>query len=156
MVPNPVQAINVSPAFLFRKISDSAGPPTILFDEIDTVFGPKARENEETRAIINAGHCRGAVAGRCVMIPGKSPRLEELPAYCAVAVAGLGDLPDTILSRSVIIQMRKRCDMRPFTLASDIDYTPAPEIRSEMRSRYGPAILPWGYPGGPARFNRRP
>lgn len=108
LVPNPVQAINVSPAFLFRKISDKAGAPTILFDEIDTVFGPKARENEETRAIINAGHRRGAVAGRCVMVPGKAPRLEELPAYCAVAVAGLGDLPDTILSRSVIVQMRRR------------------------------------------------
>ena len=29
-------------------------------------------------------------------------------AYSAIAMAGLGDLPDTILSRSVIIRMRKR------------------------------------------------
>src|SRR5262249_46162398 len=35
-------------------------------------------------------------------------KAEELPAYCAVALAGLGWLPDTILSRSVIIRMRRR------------------------------------------------
>jgi hypothetical protein len=49
LVPNPVEAINVTPAYLFRKVGGEDGPPTILFDEIDTVFGPKAKENEETR-----------------------------------------------------------------------------------------------------------
>jgi len=33
---------------------------------------------------------------------------EELPVYCAVALAGLDDLPDTIRTRSVIIRMRRR------------------------------------------------
>jgi Protein of unknown function (DUF3631) len=33
---------------------------------------------------------------------------EEIPAYAAVALAGLGWLPDTILSRSVVIRMRRR------------------------------------------------
>jgi Protein of unknown function (DUF3631) len=32
----------------------------------------------------------------------------EIPAYAPVALAGLGWLPDTILSRSVIIRMRRR------------------------------------------------
>jgi hypothetical protein len=112
LVPTPVQAVNVSAAYLFRKVSDVAGMPTILFDEIDTVFGPKAKENEEVRRLINAGHRRGAVAGRCV-IRGKGVELEELPAYCAVAVAGVGDLPDTIITRSVVIAMRKRAPSEP-------------------------------------------
>jgi hypothetical protein len=107
LVPNPVEAINVSVAYLFRKVGSEDGPPTILFDEIDTVFGPKAKENEETRALLNAGHRRGAVAGRCV-VKGKIVETEEIPAYCAVALAGLGWLPDTLLSRSVIIRMRRR------------------------------------------------
>ncbi len=107
LVPNPVEAFNVSAAYIFRKVGDEAGPPTLLFDEIDTVFGPKARENEEIRALLNAGHRRGAVAGRCV-VRGKTIETEDLPAYCAVALAGLGDLPDTILSRSVIVRMRRR------------------------------------------------
>jgi hypothetical protein len=107
LVPNPVEAVNVSPAYLFRKVGSEDGPPTILFDEVDTVFGPKAKENEEIRGLLNAGHRRGAVAGRCV-VHGKTVTTEEISAYCAVALAGLGWLPDTILTRSVIIRMRRR------------------------------------------------
>jgi hypothetical protein len=47
LVPRPLHAVNASPAALFRVVSDEAGPPTILFDEIDTVFGPKAKDNED-------------------------------------------------------------------------------------------------------------
>src|SRR5262245_14161537 len=107
LVPNPVEAVNVSPAYLFRKVGSEDGPPTILFDEIDTIFGPKAKENEEIRGLLNAGHRKGAVAGRCV-VRGKTVTTEEISAYCAVALAGLGWLPDTILTRSVIIRMRRR------------------------------------------------
>lgn len=107
LVPRPVESVNVTPAYLFRKISDEAGAPTILYDEIDTVFGPKAKENEEIRGVLNAGHRRGATAGRCVVI-GKVVTTEDFPAFCAVAMAGLGALPDTILSRCVVIRMRRR------------------------------------------------
>jgi Protein of unknown function (DUF3631) len=107
LVPNPIEAVNVTPAYLFRKVADPAGLPTILFDEIDTVFGPKAKDNEEIRGLLNAGHRRGAVAGRCV-VKGKIIETEEIPAYCAVALGGLGGLPDTLLSRSVVVRMRRR------------------------------------------------
>jgi Protein of unknown function (DUF3631) len=106
LVPSPVAAVNVSPAYLFRKVGSEEGM-TLLYDEIDTVFGPKARENEELRGLLNAGHRKGAVAGRCV-VHGKNVETEEIPAYAAVAMGGLGWLPDTILSRSVIIRMRRR------------------------------------------------
>lgn len=107
LVPRPMQSINATAAALFRKVSDEAGPPTILYDEIDTIFGPKAKEHEDIRALINAGHRRGASAHRCV-VRGKQIELEEFPAYCAVAMAGLGQLPDTILTRSIVIPMRRR------------------------------------------------
>jgi len=107
LVPRPVHAVNTTPAYLFRKVSDPAGAPTILYDEIDTVFGPKAKDNEDIRGMLNAGHRRGAMAGRCV-VRGKIVETEELPAYCAAALAGLNDLPDTIMSRSVVIRMRRR------------------------------------------------
>jgi Protein of unknown function (DUF3631) len=107
LVPEPVAAVNVTPAYLFRKVGGEDGPPTILFDEIDTVFGAKAKEHEELRALLNSGHRRGAVAGRCVT-RGKIVETEEISSYSAVALAGLGWLPDTILSRSVIIRMRRR------------------------------------------------
>ena len=107
LVPRPIEAVNATPAYLFRKVSDPDGMPTILYDEIDTIFGPKARDNEEVRGFLNAGHRRGAMAGRCVT-HGKTITTEELPAYCAVAMAGLGKLPDTILTRSIVIWMRRR------------------------------------------------
>lgn len=107
LVPRPVEAVNVSPSYLFRKVSDPDGRPTILYDEIDTVFGPRAKENEEIRGLLNAGHRKGAIAGRCA-VRGKEVFFEELPAFCAVAMAGLNDLPDTLMSRSVVIAMRKR------------------------------------------------
>jgi Protein of unknown function (DUF3631) len=107
LVPRPVHAVNCSPAYLFRKVSDPDGLPTILYDEIDTVFGPKAKDNEDIRGMLNAGHRRGATAGRCV-VRGKQVFTEELPAYAPVALAGLDDLPDTIASRAVIVRMRRR------------------------------------------------
>lgn len=106
LVPNPVPTVNVTPAYLFRKVGSEDGA-TILFDEIDTVFGPRAKDNEDIRGLLNAGHRRGATTGRCV-VRGKEIVLEELPAYAAVALAGIGWLPDTLLSRSVIIRMRRR------------------------------------------------
>src|SRR2546423_1477229 len=67
LVPRAVSTVNVSPAYLFRKVASEDGPPTVLFDEIDTVFGPKAKDNEEIRGWLNAGHRRGGTAGRGVM-----------------------------------------------------------------------------------------
>jgi hypothetical protein len=107
LVPRPVHAVNTSPAYLFRKVADEGGAPTLLYDEIDTVFGPKAKDNEDIRGLLNAGHRKGAVAGRCV-VRGTTVATEELPAYCAVALAGLDDLPDTLMSRSIVVRMRRR------------------------------------------------
>lgn len=107
LVPRAVEAVNVTPAYVFRKVSAEEGRPTILYDEVDTVFGPKAKDNEEIRGLLNSGHRKHGMAGRCV-VRGKEVFTEEIPAYCAVALAGLGSLPDTILTRSIIVRMRRR------------------------------------------------
>jgi 5S rRNA maturation endonuclease (ribonuclease M5) len=140
IVPNPVAAVNVTPAYLFRKVGSEDGLPTILFDEIDTVFGPKAKENEEVRALLNSGHRRGAVAGRCV-VRGKTVETEEIPSYSAVALAGLGWLPDTILSRSIIIRMRRRApdeSIKPFRRRIE---APVGEALQRRLAKWAGAIL---------------
>jgi hypothetical protein len=104
LVPNPMEAVNATPAALFRSVGNDRRP-TILFDEIDTIFGPKAKDNEEVRGFLNAGHRRGAVAYRCV---GPHQEVQPFPAFCAVAIAGLHDLPDTLAQRAVIVPMRRR------------------------------------------------
>ncbi len=102
---DPRQVVNVSEAALFRSIA--AGPPTILFDEVDAIFGPKARDREDLRAMLNAGYRRGATVDRCV---GEHAKLEvkAFPVFCPVALAGIGQLPDTVQDRSIAVRLRRR------------------------------------------------
>ena len=105
LVPRPLRPANMTAAALYRMIA--ARQPTVLFDEIDATFGPKAGDHEELRAVLNAGHRRGATVARCVG-DGASMEVVEFPAFAPVALAGIGDLPDTILDRSIPIKMRRR------------------------------------------------
>ena len=74
-------ALNMSPAYLIRKLGDKAeNRPTLLVDEVDTIFGPKAKEHEDIRGVINAGHRRGGVSGRCV-VEGNEVKTVDFPAY---------------------------------------------------------------------------
>lgn len=108
LVPNAVQTINASPSYVFRKISDPEGAPTLLFDEVDAIFNQrKADANEDLRGLLNSGYRRGATAGRAV-VRGKEVFTEDYPTFAAVALAGLGDLPDTIMTRSIVVRMKRR------------------------------------------------
>jgi hypothetical protein len=74
---------------------------------VDALFTGKSQTAEEIRQLLNAGHRRGATVGRCV-VRGKTVTTEESPSYCLVALAGLGWLPETLMTRSIIIRMRRR------------------------------------------------
>lgn len=155
LVPRPVHAVNTTPAYLFRKVSDPEGAPTILYDEIDTVFGPKAKDNEDVRGMLNAGHRRGAMAGRCV-VRGKIVETEELPAYCAVALAGLNDLPDTIMTRSVVVRMRRRSpDERVEPWRLRVNGPEAERLHQELAEWAATAPLHIDWPDMPAGIEDR-
>lgn len=101
---DPLLTVNISPAALVRSIGDD--PPTLLLDEADTVFGPKAADsNEDLRGILNAGHSRGRPYVRWDM---NAKRPEHCPTFAMAALAGIGNLPDTITDRSVVVKMRRR------------------------------------------------
>ena len=106
LVLAPIFSISASPAVIVRLVSSA--PHTILYDEIDGVFGnAKAQEaNIDLRSVLNGGYRRGAKVHRCGGASKVEP--EELDAFAAVAVAGLKTLPDTIASRSIFIHMRRR------------------------------------------------
>ena len=80
---------------------------TLLFDEVDAVWSKRGKDDnhEDLRALLNAGYKRGASIPRCV---GPKHEVTRFDVYCAVALAGLGNLPETIMSRSIIIRMRRR------------------------------------------------
>jgi hypothetical protein len=105
LVPASMFCLSASPAAIFRTLSKD--PVTLLLDECDTIFTRRGKDdaNEDLRALLNAGYKRGATIPRCV---GPKHDVQNFAVYCATALAGLGDLPDTIMSRSVIIRMRRR------------------------------------------------
>lgn len=110
LITDPVLTVNVSVSYLFRRIAVAEGEPlpTVLFDEVDAVFTKRAGEStEELRGMINSGYRRGASTGRAV-VKGKEITTEEWPTFCPVALAGLDDLPDTIMTRAVVVRMRRR------------------------------------------------
>jgi DNA polymerase-1 len=141
LVPNPVNTVNVSPAYLIRKIADQHARPTVLYDEIDTIFGPKAKEHEDVRGLINAGHRRGAVSGRCV-IRGTEVEPEEFPAYAAVAMAGIGDIPETLLARSITLRMRRRGPKEVVTPFRPREVAPEGEILNRRLAAWTRSIMP--------------
>jgi hypothetical protein len=106
-VREPILSISVSPAVIVRLISKRR--PTILYDEIDGVFGnAKVQEqNADLRSVLNGGYRRGAKVHRCVS-RGSRVGIEELDAFAPVAVAGLRELPDTLASRAIFIHMKRR------------------------------------------------
>jgi hypothetical protein len=105
LVAAPLATMNISVAALFRAVDQHR--PTLLFDEADAVFGPRATgDHEDLRALLNSGHRRGASVFRCV--GKKHDELGKFAVFCAVALAGIGDLPDTIRDRSIVVRLRRR------------------------------------------------
>ncbi|GLW34083.1 DUF3631 domain-containing protein [Actinoplanes regularis] len=107
LVRHPEMTISASTAALFRMIS--LQPHTILFDEVDAIFNPKNGGNyEDLRAMLNAGYKRGATVARCVG-DAKAMQVQRFTVFAPVALAGLaGNMPPTILTRAVVVHMRRR------------------------------------------------
>jgi hypothetical protein len=102
---NPVRSGGMTAAALVRCI-DAKGP-TIFLDEMDTQFGGDKEYSETMRGILNEGFRRG---GRFYKADGKNHELRELNAYCPKCFAGIGKLPETVSSRSIAIEMRRKTD----------------------------------------------
>lgn len=106
VVPRPMHAVNMSASALYRLVADKQ--PTLLLDEADTYLGNTiAKQHEDLRGLINAGHRRGAMVYRSE-VAGKAVKVVDFPAFAACALAGIGDLPDTILDRAIIVAMKRR------------------------------------------------
>ena len=104
LVPRPWPAVTPSEAVVYRTVH--ARMPTLLLDEVDAIFAPKnADRYEGLRAILNAGHRRGATVPRCI---GTSSTPQDFNVYCAKVLAGIGVLPDTITDRSIPIRLARK------------------------------------------------
>jgi Protein of unknown function (DUF3631) len=102
---NPRLTEGASVAALMRSV-DEGNPPTMLLDEVDTIYSKKSdAEAENTRRFLNAGYRRGANFLRCVG-QGADIQVRDFPAFCPKALAGIDRcLPHTVLDRSLPIEL---------------------------------------------------
>jgi hypothetical protein len=102
---HPLITVNATIAAVVRSIG--ADPPTLLVDEADTLWGSKkqADNNEDLRGLLNAGHQRNRPMLRWDVT---SRTAEQLDTFAMALLAAIGELPDTIMDRAVVIRMRRR------------------------------------------------
>ncbi|HSW69779.1 MAG TPA: DUF3631 domain-containing protein [Gammaproteobacteria bacterium] len=100
LVYKPIVASNITPAALFRIIEKLS--PTLIIDESDSFLNL----NEELRGILNSGHSRDlAYIIRC---DGKNYDPKQFKTWCAKVIVGIGNMPDTIADRSIIVRLRRK------------------------------------------------
>ena len=108
LVFQPLPTTHLTPAVLFRIIDQSA--PTLLLDEADQLFANK--DITDLRAVINGSQRRtAAYVVRCV---GDDHEPRAFGTWCPKALAGIGDLPDTVRDRALVIRLERR----PFDVAT--------------------------------------
>lgn len=120
MVHRPLMTTNASPSAVYRSIGlTPSDPPTLLIDEADAIFGPKAGDNEDLRSILNAGHQRGRPTLR---YDAGTRSVEHIETFAMAALAGIGTMPDTIEDRAAVIRMRRRAageTVQPYRVRRD-------------------------------------
>lgn len=100
LVNRPLAASNITSAALFRSID--AWQPTLLIDEVDTFI----RENEELRGLLNCGHTRESAYTVRVVGDDHTPKLFFV--WGAKALAGIGQLSDTLMDRAITLELRRK------------------------------------------------
>jgi hypothetical protein len=99
----PIRSGGMTAAALVRCIDTKS--PTIFLDEMDAQLGGNKEYAEAIRGILNEGFRKGGKFYKC---DAKTHELREFNAYCPKCFAGIGELPGTVASRSIIIEMRRK------------------------------------------------
>ena len=121
LVPRAVMGTGISEAALFRSIEK--WQPTIIVDEADVLL----IDNEPLRAVINSGWTRGSCVLRCI---GENNEPHPFPTFCPKIVGMKGQrLPDTTMSRSIVIEMKRKKSSETVMHFRSIDDAGLAELR---------------------------
>src|SRR6266498_5917825 len=126
----PLITVNATIAAVVRSLGDD--PPTLLVDEADALWGSKkqADNNEDLRGLLNAGHQRNRPMLRWDVT---ARTLERLGTFAMAMLAAIGELPDTIMDRAVVVRMRRRAPgerVEPYRTRRDAP--PLHELRERL------------------------
>ena len=101
LIPRALATANITAAAFSRIIE--AYRPCLILDEADTF----ARDNEDLRGVLNAGHKANGMVVRTVE-SGKAFDVRAFSVFAPVVLAAIGHLPGTIEDRSLIIKLQRR------------------------------------------------
>lgn len=94
----PYRRISLTPAGLFRRIDQNS--PTLLIDEAQAIG---SKSNQALKEILDSGYRQGAIVERV----GLRGKLVEYKTFCPKAIALIGELPETLASRTISIRMQR-------------------------------------------------
>ena len=120
---------NMSSAFLYRVIERYA--PTLLIDEADTF----ARQNDELKGLINAGHTPSSAKVGRVVKQGDELVPQMFSVWCAKALAGIQlerHLPDSTMSRGLVITLRRKLPSEKIERLRHADQAEFDELASKL------------------------
>ena len=100
LVPVPLPAANITTAAIFRSIAKFR--PTLLLDEVETFI----RDNEEMRGVLNSGFTR--LSAFVIRTVGEDFDPKQFSTWCPKVAALIGNLPDTLQDRSIVLTLRRR------------------------------------------------
>jgi hypothetical protein len=107
LAPRPQTMSGVSAAALARLIEEHR--PTILIDEYDAVARANGEMAESLRGLLNSSFSRsGACVLKTVPLAGGGWEVRKFSTWTPVCVAGIGQVPDTIADRSVIVRLERK------------------------------------------------
>ena len=106
--------------------------PTLLIDEIDSVFRKNSEEGEATRAFANTGYRATGFYGITEGDSKKTPT--KFKTFAPMALAGKGEvLPESVMTRAVIIRLQRRMGNEFIEdFLTDLVAFEAEELREEL------------------------
>jgi putative DNA primase/helicase len=134
-VRNPVAASSATPAVIFRMIEAAEGvAPTLLLDEADTYI----HRNDDWRGIVNGGHTPDtAWVIRC---DGKQFEPKRFSTWAPKALAMIGKPPETILDRSIVINLARKLPDQTVKKLRRQDRAQLHALRDQLASLIAPHI----------------
>ena len=139
---NPLKTDSASEAAIFRKV-DSEDALTLVMDEADSFMSTQPG----LRNVLNSGFAASGQSLRCVK-SSDDYASKGFKTFCPVAIASIGDLPDTVMDRSIVIRLRRKTDdetverIRPHreTIAQDGEAIAAWAANVDLTQHLDPSI----------------
>jgi hypothetical protein len=123
---------SITAAAIYQLVDQAA--PTLLIDEVDTIFGRgQSPAQEALRGIVNMGFQRGTPVTRGT----KDGEFREFDTFCPKALAGIdnGTMEDTVRDRCIRIQMVRKLREEPVArMRHRVVAQEAADLRARMKS----------------------